>query len=290
MSGGILALAQNPNVCQARITPVSNTPFTTGQYSAITSLYVTPTGGNLISLFNGSVWFVYFFSELSLSVPATTNTIYDLFIYNNAGTLTLATLAWTNDTTRATSLVYQNGVLVLSTHTNYRYLGSFRTNGTTGHTQLDNTAQYVWNYYNKHNYCMQLRAYDNSTTSSWNITSAVGRVLNANIATTTFNILNGWPDDYLQLESNAYALTVSSFVGSYNMGWGIDSATTISGFGSTVNYSNPSNLSINFVTPNLLGKHTYSLNEVSTYTSGTATIISADGHGGYGYQHCMVAC
>lgn len=272
-----------------RLTPVSNTPFVTGQYSAVTTLYITPAAGNLISLFDGSVWTVFTFSEISFSVPSTTNTIYDVFLYRDSGAILAEIVAWTDDTTRAVDLVYQDGVLLKSGSVDKRYIGSFRTNGVSGNTQLDNNAAYIWNNYNRCPYHMVLRAYDNSSTVSWSISSTVTRNINNSANYSTFNILCGHTDDYLTLLSGGYYASVSSFIGTYNMGWSID-ADTIDGFSATNNNNIPGILNTFLITPNLLGKHDYSLNEVVTCSGGSVTVISSDGSGGFGYQHCMVLC
>jgi hypothetical protein len=56
---------------------------------------------------------------------------------------------WTNDTTRATALATQDGVLIKSGDTSRRYLGTFRTTVTTGQCEDSTTRRYVWNYYNR---------------------------------------------------------------------------------------------------------------------------------------------
>jgi hypothetical protein len=134
--------------------------------------------GNEIYLYDGSNWIRYTFSELSISVPATTDTNYDVFLYDNAGTLTLELLAWTNDTTRATAIVFQNGFYVKSGDTSRLYLGSFRTTAVSGQTEMNFAKSlYVWNYFNRiwfdattnysnpHTYTTtSWRAFDNNTT------------------------------------------------------------------------------------------------------------------------------
>jgi len=89
------------------------------------------------------------FAEISVSVPATTNTPFDIFAYNNGGTLALETTNWTNDTTRATALVLQDGVYVRSGGTTRRYIGTGRTTGVSGQCEDSLAKRFLWNYYNR---------------------------------------------------------------------------------------------------------------------------------------------
>ena len=117
--------------------------------TAATSIFYTPYKGNGITLYSGSVWEYLTSAQISIAVPATTNTGYDVFAYNLGGTVTLELTAWTNLTTRATALVYQNGVLCKSGALTRRYLGSFRTTGVSGKPKRFDCSRYLWNYYNR---------------------------------------------------------------------------------------------------------------------------------------------
>ena len=56
---------------------------------------------------------------------------YDVYAYNASGTLTLEFLVWTNDSTRATEIVRQDGVWCKTGALTRRYVGTFRTTATT---------------------------------------------------------------------------------------------------------------------------------------------------------------
>ena len=72
----------------------------------------------------------------------------DVFLYDNAGTLTLNLVEWSNDTTRATALTIQDGVYVKNGALGYLYLGTIRTSASG--TAADSVIQrFVWNYYNR---------------------------------------------------------------------------------------------------------------------------------------------
>jgi hypothetical protein len=158
------------SITSGRLTLTSGTPVTTADVTAATTVYFAPYKGNKITLHDGKgTWNDFSFTELSVSVPSTTTTPFDIFIYDAAGTLTLETLDWTNDTTRATALTWQDGVYVLSGDSTRRYLGTGRTTGVSGQTEKSQTYMGLWNYYNR--VATRLRVNDATshtyTTASW---------------------------------------------------------------------------------------------------------------------------
>jgi len=109
---------------------------TTSDVTAATTVYWALHNGEQIALFDGTdTWVVSEVAELSIAVPATTSTMYDLFVDYNAGTPQLQATAWSNDTTRATALTTQDGILVQTGNTDWRYVGCFRTTGSSGQTE-----------------------------------------------------------------------------------------------------------------------------------------------------------
>jgi hypothetical protein len=150
-------------ICEGRLTLTTATPVTTSDVTAAETLYFTPYKGNRIAIYDGTNWDLHAFTELSIDVPDATN-VYDVFVYDNAGTLTLELTAWTNTTTRATALALQNGVLCKTGALTRRYVGSFYcTTAGNGQTEDSVTKRYVWNHYNR--VTRSLRAVD--TTDSW---------------------------------------------------------------------------------------------------------------------------
>lgn len=162
-----------------RLTLTSGTPVTTSNVTAATTVYYTPAGScNGIDLYDGTVWRPYAFAELSIAVPATTNTNYDVFAYDNAGVVALELTAWTNDTTRATALALQNGVYTKTGALTRRYLGTFRTTAVSGQTEDSVTKRLVWN--NDNRVPRQLFVADSAST--WTYSTATWRQANANTA------------------------------------------------------------------------------------------------------------
>lgn len=132
-----------------RLTLETGVPISTTDKTNQSFLYFTPYDGNKISLYDGSNWATYTFNELSKNTTGlVANTNYDVFVYNNAGTLVIETTAWTNDTTRATSLVLTNGVYLKSGSLTRRYVGTIRAN-SSGLYEDSKAYRFVWNFNNK---------------------------------------------------------------------------------------------------------------------------------------------
>lgn len=108
-SGALQSLAAHIN--EGRLTATTALPVTTADVSGATSIYFTPFVGDKIALYDGAIWNVRTFTELTLSLAAyTASKPYDIFAYDVAGVVTLESLVWTSATARATALVRQNGV------------------------------------------------------------------------------------------------------------------------------------------------------------------------------------
>jgi hypothetical protein len=83
----------------------------------------------------------------TFSVPPDKNV--DIFAYSQGLSVKLEMRLWTNDTTRAAELVFQDGVLVRSGVPTRRYLGTVRTSLADGRVDDSATKRFVWNYYNR---------------------------------------------------------------------------------------------------------------------------------------------
>lgn len=132
-----------------RLTLTSGTSVTTSDVTGATTMYLTPHVGNNIGLYDGTQWKVFQTAEISLALGTLTNALpYDVFAYDNAGTVTLEFTAWTNGTTRATALVRQDGVWSKTGALTRRYVGTFYTTATT--TTEDSLAKrFLWNANNR---------------------------------------------------------------------------------------------------------------------------------------------
>ena len=206
-----------PGLCQGRLTLTSGTPVTTSDVTGAGTLYFTPFKGNQVSLHDGSVWATYTFTERSLALSLTAANVYDVFLYDNAGTLTLETLIWTNPTTRATAIVLQDGIYVKSGDTTRRYLGSIYASGSNT-TEDSVLKRFVWNYYNR--VPRKLRMID--TTDSWTYSTATFRSWN-NSATNRVEAVVGVSEEMLYLRFAGFVGIVSSAAGVF--GIGVDSTS-----------------------------------------------------------------
>ncbi len=207
--------------CNARLTLTSGLPVTTSDVTAAANVYVAPYLGNIIALFDGaSTWTDLTFSELTISLASgyANATPYDVFAYNNSGTVAVETLAWTNETTRATALVLQNGIYVKSGATTRRYIGTFYTTSST--TTEDSLRQrYLFNYYNR-----LPRAFLRRESGSWNYT--ISTIRQANSSTTNqLNFIIGVSEDAVIVSVNANGS--NSGANPAAVGLGLDSVTAI---------------------------------------------------------------
>lgn len=165
-------------VCNGRLTLESGVAVSSTDQANKVTLYFTPYNGNEISLFDGTNWIRYSFAELSLAVGAyTASKPYDIWAYDNAGSVALASTVWTNGTTRATALALQDGIYVKTGATGYRYLGTIYIDA--GQKCQDTIIKrFVWNYNNQsprllscsqsvgHNYNGADRKWNNSDTDN----------------------------------------------------------------------------------------------------------------------------
>src|SRR5260370_201197 len=70
-------------VAQGRLTLTSNTPVMTADAVAQTSVYYAPYNGNLIPIYNGSAFFNWAFTQLTMALNTSNqlaSSLYDLFI------------------------------------------------------------------------------------------------------------------------------------------------------------------------------------------------------------------
>jgi len=174
-------------------------------------IYFNPHDGNLISLYNGSSWNTISFNTVSLTLSGlVTGALYDIFAYDNNGSLALElSNAWTNATSRNTPLVFQNGVLCKNGNLTRRYLGTFKADSVNSVTD-SRAKRHVWNMRNR-----ILRPLYNDLLSSWTYGGAYRR-LNSS---TTFEIgiVNGYIQDNIVLNASVNCGGSTSIVYSLSM-------------------------------------------------------------------------
>jgi hypothetical protein len=174
---GVYSIYQPQGICGGRLTTETGVPISTSDRTSQGTLYFTPYLHNLVGLYDGTSWTLHTFTERSLSLSMTSGVNYDVFIYDNAGTLTLELTAWTNDTTRATALVRQDGVYVKTGATTRLYLGTIRASGTNV-TEDSLAKRFIWNCYNRASRPVRVL----EATDSWTYATASWRQARASTA------------------------------------------------------------------------------------------------------------
>lgn len=130
-----------------RLTLTSNTPVMTADATAQGTVYYAPYVHARLPLYTGSAWVMRAFSQLTLTLNSTDNvsgSLYDIFVVDVGGTLTLGTgPAWTNTTTRADAIALLNGIWTNNTSIALRANGS----ALTGSPFAANIATYLGTIY-----------------------------------------------------------------------------------------------------------------------------------------------
>jgi len=206
----------NPFIgCQGRLSFYPYIPFL-GDYNG-GIIYLVPFRGNQISFYTpGFGWNCYpipfggvvptiYLSGLS------TSKCYDVFAYWDGSLVQLEYLAWTNLTTRATALTFQDGVYTKSTDQTRLYLGTF-TPSNTGNVNDLVAERGLWNYFNRVQKAVKL--FD--STASWTYNSSTWRVENA--AATRILVTVGVAEDYDEFELDVLALGSSSITACAGIG------------------------------------------------------------------------
>ncbi|MGA1024030.1 MAG: hypothetical protein ACO3S8_04995 [Aquiluna sp.] len=166
-------------VAQGRLTLETGVPVSTTDQTAKTVLYYTPYSGDYVALYDtvNTRWDLFQFTERSLSLSGlAANTNYDIFIYNNSGTLTLQAVAWATSgagtSTRASAITQLEGVWVKDSDKR-RYLGTIRTTSVAGECEDSALKRYVWNVYNREFRLLDVadatsHTYTSTTLRQWN--------------------------------------------------------------------------------------------------------------------------
>lgn len=223
-----------PIVNDLRLSLTTAVPVTTADVTGATTVYLVPYKGTKISLYDGTRWTTRTTAQISLALGTlTSGRPYDIYCYDNAGTPTLEFTAWTNDTTRATALTYQDGVLVKTGALTRRYLGTFYTTSTT-QTEDSATKRFLWNYY--HRVARPMRVTD--TTDSWTYTLAAFRQARASSAN-QLDMVIGVAEDTVTAEVLGLAINSVGSVAA-TVAIGLDSTTALNGAVALMSFAIPS--------------------------------------------------
>jgi len=220
-AGSLLAVtAANTGLCQGRLTTESGVPVSPSDRTAQSTIYFTPYQGNRVALYSGSAWGEYALTERSLALTGlTSGKNYDVFLYDNAGTLTLElSAAWSSDSARTDALTLQDAVWVKSGATTRRYVGTIRTTGTT--TTADAANQlFVWNCYNRVSRTLR-------RTYTTNYTYATNTIREQNgVTTERLEFVRGLNEDGVLLSLATRLENPNAGIASISVGFGFDSTT-----------------------------------------------------------------
>lgn len=248
-----------------RLTLATATPVMAATVAGAATVYYTPyagaQGGNRIALYDGTLLQPYAFTELSNVLAnsavgnagpaaAAVSSVYDLYVWNNAGALTLTrSPAWASAVTRGTGAgtaqqdtttvpgVVTNKVAITNGPAANRgtYVGTIATNASgTVDWQFGTIAANggagifnVWNQYNRLNVATGV----GDSTDTWNYT---GTVYQAAHASTTMRVsfVIGAIEDAV---SASYGLEVIATAAAVRVGVaiGLNSTTAFSGLSGT---------------------------------------------------------
>lgn len=252
---------KTPMTPQGRLTLATATPVMATEQAAKQTIYYTPYVGDVIPLYDGSAWANTTFAELTLSMAGSANwaanSNYDLYVYNDGGTIRLGTgAAWTSATARNESLTMVNGILTNAATMTLRYgasstvsvaanratyVGTMRTTANTGETtwELGGTALngdpirlYLWNCYNR--VLVGANCFD--STDSWSNTSASYRSLNASDSNRA-SFVRGADEDAVLMVANHAIQAGAGGSGILNIGLDSTSAQSASAIVGFVNLS-----------------------------------------------------
>lgn len=240
-----------PSPPQGRLTLTTSLPVLTSAVTGATSIFYTPYCGDKVPIYNGSIFVMTTFTELtntttdSTKNPAavTTNSNYDLFVWSDSGTVRLGRgPVWTSDTARGTGagtteLERVNGILVNKIAiTNGpaaqrgTYVGTVRSDGSSqinwqpGAVAASGTAALlcVWNAHNR----VRATTLIGDTTDNWTYSTATIRPAN-NSTTMRVSFVQGLQEDSF---SGDYRVSIADAGGGTGIaGIGYNSTSTFSG-------------------------------------------------------------
>ena len=275
----------NSSLVGGRLTLESGVSISSTDQTAKTTLYYTPHIHSSIGLYNTTtlVWVPYTFTERSLALGTLSSGFnYDVFIYSNAGTLTLAASVWTSNTARATAISLQDGVYVKTSDKSYRYLGTFRTTTTTT-TEDSEAKRFLYNCSNQVRRSMlgTLGYVDDNAGQTFTHLGTLNVYSPLNGGTgNKCEWINGLTETVFLASSAFYAIGASPT--SLIVGVGIDTTTGASFIvaqndlaGSNI-FSRGNSKSVIFTA----GYHYSSLNAYTTTASNSSTFYKDDGRAG----------
>jgi hypothetical protein len=242
-----------------RLTLETGVPVSSSDQTAKTTIYYTPFRHGYVPLYNGTTWYTASFSELSQALSnnttspaaAAASTVYDLFVWNNAGTITLSrgpayAVSTAGSTSRGTGAGTTELEMVNGRRVNKYaitngpaaqrglYVGTIATDANGGNGQLNvmiapsaasggaaNRVD-IWNEYNQ----VDIISINRDSADSWNYSTATWRSAN-NSTSNRITVVTGQPTAV-----SARATNISSNASTIQnrVGIGLNATNAFAGF------------------------------------------------------------
>lgn len=236
-SGLASAMVAWPAVNGCRLSAVNTAAVPTSDQSSVTTLYLVPYTGRSVTVINSENIPVTQYignSTISLSLSGKAVGMYDVFVYDSDGmagigtgsdtSLALEMLAWTNTTTRATSIVYDSiggaGFLVKNGDNTRRFVGSVYIS-STGTTKDTAAERYIYNYNNR----VLRDMVKTQTGTSWTYSTKTWRQMNNGTGATQVSFVTGIAEDAVSCQATAF-FSASAINRQAYIGIGLDSTST----------------------------------------------------------------
>ncbi len=205
--------------------------------------------------------------DLTFKLPA--SKVYDVFLWNDAGTLRLEWgPEWTSSTARATDIAWQDGIYVKNGATTRRYLGTIYTTATAGQTEDSISKRFVWNYYNR----MFRNMYWASDANDHTYTVATWRQWNADAAAHVDFVMGVWDQKFYTAFVRSEIMTSDATKITY-IGLGFDATNAAISNQGTIQTGRAvfvSNMFADSYSSSLLGAHYFAFVELQqTVATGT---------------------
>jgi hypothetical protein len=282
---------------QGRLTLLAGAPVMTTTQAAKATIYYSPYIGDKVPIWDGTVWSMATFTELSCLTTDTTKNpaavgasqVHDWFVWNDAGTLRLGHgAAWTNDTTRAQAIgringIWTNGAAITNGPAINRgtWIGTTRSNASSqldwiyGTSAVGGGAAFfgVWNAYNR----VDVAALVTDTTASWS-PAAGTRPLN-NSVNNRVSAVFGLAEDAVMTIVNVTAVSAGSDALGFSVSLDATTLGAASGpwSGSIIN-SNPRTAHLGWGPAGpVSGFHFWQACESSSAGGGSTVVTSAAG-------------